>query len=258
MGRGGIGLPPRLKRSIRTANQRATYRVAANAGSETQLWVGLRAGPVLAELDDVSSRGCGFWLTEEQAAELSEGSQLVIRILIGGPTMPQLFIKGSVRGLRPVDGRVRVGVAFDDPERLYTQLQEPQWRYFNRRGAFRVPPADERGRPLRARFQVPGQEEVRSFALHDLSSSGLSISLRPPNDATFPKHIPVSVEFLLPGALAPTELWVMFVHRTVIDGRTRIGFRIDEQRTEDCEETCEQILRYVLERQQQLLSKGLL
>jgi len=179
---------------------------------------------------------------------------IVLRFLVGGPGMPQLFVKGVVRGLREVSEGTRIGVQFSDVERLYTQLKEPQWRFFNRRQAFRVPPADSRGRPLRAQFHLPAATEPRSVPIHDLSSSGLSVWLAPMNDVAFPKHLPVRVTFSLPGDEGGFDLRVAFVHRTKLDGKFRVGFCIDMGRTMDAEGQAERILKYVLERQRQLLA----
>lgn len=245
--------------SNKTSNQRSTYRVGAQGGA-SEIFVGLANGPVKAELGDVSSRGCGFTLPLEYEPELTEGLEFVVRMLVGGECMPQLFIRAIVRSVRTVEEGVRVGAQFVDTERLYTQLREPQWRFFNRREAFRVSPADPRGRPLRARFHIPGQPEPRSLALYDLSSTGLSVSLRPPNDLSVPKHIPIRVAFAIPEVTKPElgdrkiDLYIRFVHRTSIEGRTRIGFRIDAQNTPELEFQSESILRYVLERQRQLLA----
>ncbi|MEM8713797.1 MAG: PilZ domain-containing protein, partial [Planctomycetota bacterium] len=136
-----------MKLPLRNPENRATYRVQIDEAQAT-LWVGLKSGPTKAILEDLSSRGCGFLLQTDEAKGLEEGSDLVLRMKVGGPKAPQLFIRAEVRSTRTLDGLVQFGAVFKDPQRLYQQLNEPQWRFFNRRGAFRVAPANHRGDPL--------------------------------------------------------------------------------------------------------------
>ena len=233
-------------------DQRSTYRVRA-APSDAAMTLGLGGGPVAASLADVSARGCSFVVPETHAPELEVGTELVLRMRIGGPRMPQLFIRGVIRSRSVDDGGLRVGVQFLDTDRLYHQLQEPQWRFFNRRQAFRVPPVDERGRPLRAKLEIPGEDKPRSVQVHDLSCTGLSISIRTIDDFEIPKDEPICATFALPGVPQMLDLVLRFVHRRHIDGRIRVGFRIDTIGTVRMEEQSELILRYVLERQRQIL-----
>ncbi len=242
-----------MKLPNRNPDQRSTYRVRS-AGDDSEVFVAFKSGPVKAVLDDLSARGCGVIVGPESGATLSVDDEIVLRLLVGGKGMPQLFVKGVVKGLRDVPEGVRIGVQFSDTERLYTQLKEPQWRFFNRRQAFRVPPADARGRPLRAHFHLPGADEARSVPVHDLSSSGLSVWLAPKNDVAFPKRLPMRVAFNLPGDGEAFDLRVAFVHRTKVEGKFRVGFRIDMERTLNADSQAERILRYVLERQRQLLA----
>lgn len=243
-----------LPRSLGASN-RAVYRVHAG-GEGARVWVGLKTGPAEAILEDVSSQGCGVFLTAEQAELVGDLEEFVLRLQIGGKTMSQLFVKGVIRSRRPSDDGVRFGLEFLDPERLYTQLKEPQWRYFNRRRAFRVEPADSHGRPLRAKFFLPGAKEPRSLALHDLSSTGLSVALRPNVEVRFPEQSAIRVVFTLPSDMADVDLRVRFVHSTPRGGRRRVGFEVIENETPDIEETQERVLKYVLDRQRQLLTRG--
>lgn len=252
--RASLGLAA-LKLPNRKSDQRTTYRVRA-AGDESEVFVALRSGPVKAHLDDLSARGCGVVVETDVEGLPDENGDIVLRLLVGGSGMSQLFVKGTVKGIREVENGVRLGIQFSDVERLYAQLKEPQWRFFNRRQAFRVPPADSRGRPLRAHFHLPGAEQPRSIPVHDLSSTGLSVWLAPKNDVPFPKHLPVRVTFRLPSNPGEFDLRVLFVHRTRVEGKQRVGFRIDTERTADADGQAEKILRYVLERQRQLLAAG--
>lgn len=236
----------------RFPDKRTAYRVRAAPG-DSDITLGLASGPLAARLADVSALGCSFIVPESHARELQPDTELVLRMRIGGPRMPKLFLRGVVRSQIEESGGLRVGVQFVDTDRLYNQLREPQWRFFNRRQAFRVPPADERGRPVRAKFELPGEHAPRSVQLHDLSSTGLAISIRPVDDFEVPTDEPIYATFSLPGVPRSLELTVRFVHRRHIEGRIRVGFRIDMIGTLQAEEQCEMILRYVLERQRQIL-----
>ncbi|QDV05497.1 Flagellar brake protein YcgR [Planctomycetes bacterium Poly30] len=241
-----------MKLPIFSPENRSTYRVSIPEG-QGMLWVGLSAGPVKVRMDDVSSRGCGFTLGAEEAAGLAEGSELVLRMKIGDPKAPQLFIRSEIRSLRSEGELVHIGALFKECDRLYQQLDVSQWRYFNRRGAFRVPPVNHRGEPLRASFYAKGSEERVRFTVNDLSSSGLAIRLSGSQEYQLSETQCVRSTFELPGVPDPLDLQLRFIHRTFIKGVERIGFMIDMRATAVAEVQSETILRYVMERQSQLL-----
>lgn len=233
---------------------RSSYRVPVGEAHGT-LWVGLKSGPAMVRLDDVSSRGCGLTLTAEEATGVEEGSELVLRMKVGDERAPQLFIRSEVRSLRTEHGFVHIGVLFKEQDRLYAQLDPSQWRYFNRRGAFRVPPANHRGDPLRASFYDHGSREEVRFTINNLSSSGLAIELASGHEFDMSESECIRVNYELVGVPQPLDLHVRFVHRSFVDGVERIGFVYDMKATRDAEAQCETILRYVMERQSQLLRK---
>lgn len=243
-----------MKLPIFLPENRSTYRVAVEESAST-LWIGLPTGPLQVRLDDVSARGCGFSVDQDSAASLVEGAELVLRIKVGPKTSPQLFIRSEIKSLRADGDEVRVGVSFKDCDRLYHQLDVPQWLYFNRRGAFRVPPCNHRGDPLRAGLFDHKSTEEHRFTVHDLSSSGVSIRVSRERDFTLSETQLLRTTFELPGVDRLFDLQIRFIHRTFVDGVERIGFAFDEASTDDFEEQSERILVYVLERQSQLLRK---
>lgn len=245
--------PVKYLKQVHSPDQRATYRVQA-VGDDTLIWVGLPDGPAQAKPFDISARGCGFLLSPEQAATLEDDAEVVLRLVVGGAGMPKLVVKAKVRNRVPSEDQVRIGVQFLDPERLYTQLTQEQWLFFNRRGAFRVPPLDDRGRPLVARFYLPGKRQPKAIPIHDLSSSGMSVSLPADADVEFSETRPMRVTFTLPLDGTEVDIKVLFVHRTPIKGTRRVGFRFDPDSTPQFTSQTETILRYVLERQRQLVS----
>lgn len=243
-----------MKLPIFSPESRSTYRVAVGENQST-LWIGLASGPLRVRLDDVSSRGCGFTLDSESAESMSEGDEMILRLKVGPKTSPQLFIRSEIRALRTEGDEVRVGVAFKDCERLYQQLDVPQWLYFNRRGAFRVPPCNERGDPLRATLCGHKSKEEQRFTVNDLSSTGLSIRLSRSQEFTFSETQLIRATFELPGVKEPFNLKMRFVHRTLVQGVERIGMQYDQASTREFEPQTERILSYVLERQGQLLRR---
>ncbi len=243
-----------MKLPIFSPENRSTYRVAVEDKHST-LWVGLPSGPLKVRLDDVSSRGCGFSMDLESAEDLAVGSELVLRMKVGPKTSPQLFIRSEIRGIREADGLMHIGVAFKDCDRLYHQLDVPQWLYFNRRGAFRVPPCNHRGDPLRAGFYDYKSTEEQRFTVNDLSSTGLSIRLSGSREFTLSETQLIRTKFELPGIEQPFDLRARFIHRTFVQGVERIGMKFDESATRDFDDQSELILGYVLERQSQILRR---
>ncbi len=243
-----------MKLPIFSPENRSTYRVDVSE-SQSTLWIGLPSGPMKVRLDDVSSRGCGFVLDAESAAILSEGDELVLRLKVGPETSPQLFIRSEIRSLREENKTMRVGVAFKDCDRLYQQLDVPQWLYFNRRGAFRVPPCNHRGDPLRASFFDYKSRDEQRFTVNDLSSSGLSIRLSSSSEFTLSETQLIRSTFELPGVEEAFDLKMRFIHRTFVQGVERIGLQFDPVATRRFEPQSERILGYVLERQGQLLRR---
>ena len=155
---------------------RSAYRVPV-AGTHSTLWIGLPRGPLEVRLDNISSRGCGFTVDLDSAASLEEGAELVLRMKAGERTSPQLFIRSEIRAIRVESEGVRVGVQFKERDRLYQQLDVSQWLYFNRRGAFRVPPVQSPRRPATSELLRPqvdpgaASNGPRSLLVRDVGSA---------------------------------------------------------------------------------------
>ncbi|MEM8714011.1 MAG: PilZ domain-containing protein, partial [Planctomycetota bacterium] len=98
-----------------------------------------------------------------------------------------------------------------------------------------------------------GSKEPTRFTVNDLSSSGLAVRLSPGHDYELSETKLVRAQFELPGDHGDFDLQVRFVHRSFVKGVERIGFLMDLASTEQGEAQSERILRYVMERQSQLL-----
>lgn len=241
-----------MKLPIRRVESRATYRVSVEE-DQSSLWIGLPSGPLKVQLEDLSAHGCGFVVDALNASSLAIDEELVLRLRVGPKTSPQLFIRAEVRDLQPQGEAVRAGVAFKDRQRLYQQLNLPQWLYFNRRGAFRVPPVNHRGAPLRASFYNRSSTKEFRFTVHNLSSSGLAIRLPRNRELALSTTQILRTRFELPGIDAPFDLRLRYVHRTLFQGVECVGMKFDPDLTRDFEDQSERILGYVFERQSQLL-----
>ena len=241
-----------MKLPIHRVESRSAYRVAVEE-DQSSLWIGLPSGPLKVQLNDLSAHGCGFVIDAIHASSLTVGEELILRLRVGPKTSPQLFIRSEIRDLRPQGEGVRAGVAFKDRQRLYQQLSLPQWLYFNRRGAFRVPPANHRGDPLRASFYGYRSTREFRFTIHNLSSSGLAIRLPRSQEFALSKTQVLRTRFELPGIDALFDLRLRYVHCTLFQGVECVGMKFDPDLTKDFEAQSERILGYVFERQSELL-----
>ena len=106
---------------------------------------------------------------------------------------------------------------------------------------------------MRASFYDRGSDARVRYTVNDISSSGLAIRLSGQQEYTLSETECVRVTFELPGVLEPLDLQVQFVHRSFVQGVERVGFVIDMRTTPIAEVQSETILRYVMERQSQLL-----
>lgn len=234
---------------------RSTYRVAPSS-IDGKLWLNLPSGAVEARLVDLSAGGCGCELAADVGASLHVGDSLKLQIVIGGAGASKLYLRAIVRSTSKSDKQtVRLGMSFEGMERVFLQLRDHQWRYFNRRSAFRMGPIRSDGERENVRFSVPGRSELLVLPIHDLSANGLSVMLRPGESSEFPEYEPIQAQFDLEAAGAMSfDLVVRVVHQTPVDGRIRVGFVIDEDGTPRSEEQCDGVANYVIERQRLALA----
>ena len=173
-----------------------------------------------------------------------------MQLTIGGEGASKLFLRATIRSLiKPDRHTVRLGLSFDGMERVFLQLSGNQWRYFNRRSAFRMGPLRSDGVRETVEFEFPGRRQPLVLPIHDLSRSGLSVTLPAGEPNEFPKGQPIGAKFELEVASASFDLVVRVVHESTIDGRIRVGFATDLDQTLHAEEQCDSVAEYVIERQ---------
>ncbi|MEM6567728.1 MAG: PilZ domain-containing protein [Planctomycetota bacterium] len=236
------------------SDRRGAYRVQTTR-DEGRLWIGLSSGRAEAVLEDISARGLACTVAGPDVDRVFEGDSVPLLVRIGGATAGKLRMRGTVRSIQRLEGGVaRLGMEFEDVERVFPQLQADQWRYFNRRSAFRVPPLDADGKPVDADFTFGGQKDAIRVPLFDLSSSGIGLSFKPAEALDLPREGLVRVRFSLQGVERTFDLMVRFVHRTTVGDRVRIGLHIDVDATPDGERQCEEIADYVIDAQRQQLA----
>ncbi|MEM9381600.1 MAG: PilZ domain-containing protein [Planctomycetota bacterium] len=236
-------------------DRRGAYRVETTR-DEGRLWIGLSSGRAEAVLEDISARGLACTVAGGDVDRMREGDSVPLLVRIGGKAAGKLRMRGTIRSVQRLDAELaRIGVEFEDVERVFPQLEADQWRYFNRRSAFRVPPLDAEGRPVEAEFSVAGVRDAVRLPLFDLSSSGIGLSFKPADAPDLPREGLVRVRFVLEGVERTFDLMVRFVHRTAVGDRVRVGLRIDVEATADGERQCEEIADYVIGAQRQQLAE---
>lgn len=227
--------------------EREAYRVRLERGPLRAFLV-LDDVPQPAELIDLSSGGCALRLPREARTGPAEGDPLTLRFDIHDRS---LFGRAVVRYVEEDGIHWRIGAQFVERERLWQQLDEDLWRFFNRRQAFRVRPAPAAQGP--ASVTVRWADVEREDVLHDVSTSGLSLRVSTKDDVVFPRHELVQAELRLPPNCEPFRLGLVFVHDTVVRGSRRVGFRFDPVGTPHLAREQERILQYVLARQRAVI-----
>ena len=233
--------------------RRGEYRV--DMSGQGRLVLGSASGPVEATILDVSAHGCGARVGATDASAIKLGESLPLRVRIGNDDGPQLFLRGRVR-TKEAEGRgaVRLGVQFEDIDRLFPQLREEQWRYFNRRSAFRVPPTDPADEPVVARVRAAGSQVDVQLPILNLSDAGIAFDASVEPDALAPGSA-AHAEFELPGRDRGFELALHCVHRTPRASAVRLGLRLEEQATPDVDSQRDAIADWVVERQRAILAR---
>lgn len=236
-------------------NARSEYRVTAKA--QARVVFRTEAGPVEAMILDISAHGCGVKASADLTASIEVGDNLPLRIVLGEEDAAKpLFLRGSVRSIdRETRGETRLGLKFKEVERLFPQLREDQWRYFNRRAAFRVEPVDPGQEQLLLRFTGKQLKGTRSLPVLDVAEQGFGVLV----DQSEPGFDPVSTvraRFELPGRKGTIDVGLVVAHRTDIpDGTARVGLLVDDDETRQAESTRESIGDWVVERQREIMAR---
>jgi len=234
------------------AQERAAYRTRLER-TPVQVSVLTEDGAQAVELIDLASGGCALRVPEALARGLATGAHVRLAFITAERTIET---EAAVRNIEAGGVRARVGLQFSTPEHLIAQLdgllEGGAWRYFNRRQSFRV--RTERGAQSAAEFVVLrwGAEEQR-FALHDVSTTGISLRIARREEVQLPSGELIDAELFLPVAGSPFRLGVVVAHDSEVGGARRIGLRFDDVATPGLARAQEQILQFVLARQRRVL-----
>ncbi|MEO0663688.1 MAG: PilZ domain-containing protein [Planctomycetota bacterium] len=236
-------------------NARSEYRVQVRQG----LYVVLRTkgGPVEAVIADISAHGCGVVGPSADLKELTQGSDVPLRIVLGEGEGRPLFLRGTVRRVEAEGrGKTRLGISFEDVERLFPQLEKDQWRYFNRRSAFRVGVTDPGSPDAEIRFTAKKLRGTLSLAAVNVSERGLGVRA-PVGELDLAQGDAMRARFELPGRPGTLDIGLNVAHITEVPGGfVRIGFSIDEETTLRASAVCESISDWAVARQREILERS--
>ena len=123
------------------------------------------------------------------------------------------------------DGASRYGVAFADPEELFTRLEPYFLKFFNRRRLQRVLP--ELGRSMKADVRTPDGGGFR-LDIQDLSEEGIGLALHAEEVEWFEANDTFDIEFKIPGANVLWNGTGEKVHQTPLKGSNRGGIAFHE------------------------------
>jgi hypothetical protein len=186
-------------------------RPEENAHRARQLVELQQGGALSAGLLDASGAvrpGTVVLLTDSRAAValapavgelLDAGSTVRLVFRVGEDSRP-LLLRAVPGPRKEVSGRLLASFRFEEPGALEQQLGSEDWRLFNRRGAWRVTPAEGES----VLVEVESGAGRGSGALVDLSVSGLRMEA--PAGAMPTVGEDLALQLTLPGALAPLVL----------------------------------------------------
>ncbi|MEL6712301.1 MAG: PilZ domain-containing protein [Planctomycetota bacterium] len=236
-------------------NARSEYRVQVRQG----LYVVLRTkgGPVEAVISDISAHGCGVVGPAASLKELSEGSDVPLRIVLGEGEGRPLFLRGTVRRVDSEGrGKTRLGISFEDVERLFPQLEKDQWRYFNRRSAFRVGVTDPGSPDVDIRFTGKKLRGTLSLPAIDISERGLGVRA-PVGELEIGAEDALRARFELPGRPGTLDIGLNVAHVTEVPGGIeRVGLVVDEETTLRASAVYESISDWAVARQREILERS--
>ena len=169
-----------------------------------------------AAVMDVSAGGTSLEIDSGKTTELGVGATLWIAFA-SLRTKAEVPIQAHVVSvMESKDGHVRYGMAFADPDELFTRLEPYFLKFFNRRRLQRVLP--ELGRSMKADVRSADGEGFR-LEIQDLSEEGIGLALHADEIEWMKANESFDIEFKIPGAN---------VHVTPLKGSERGGLAFHE------------------------------
>lgn len=159
-------------------------------------------------------------------------------------------IVASARVVRRTDdeGSRHYGFQFTDHEQLQSQLSPRLYRFFNRRGAFRVKPAADG--PVAATLEGGPEARQVHADLVDISFTGVSLRVPLVVESTLAGTDRIKVSISLPDCPSPVNFEGIIRSRHVAGVDTvKYGIEFDLERSDDGQRQEDAINRYMMERQ---------
>lgn len=208
---------------------------------------GSAAQAVLSELGPRSVTVTG----PTRGAPAIEPGERVELVLSGDLVRGELRADGHLERSYEHESEQRYTIRFVELADFERLLATPVGRHFNRRGAYRVTPADDA--PVRANLAAGGAEGVEAV-LADVSATGCAVVAgEGPLAALEPSNALIALRLELPGDPRPIELVAEL--RYISDGESgrHLGLCFDELRTRGFDAAQDRVVAYVMRRQRELL-----
>ncbi len=237
------------------AGRRAEYRV--DVSENTDLTVTLPAADgsrVQGKLLDVSGSGAGVSFDIVDAPSLAVGEHVDLVFDSGsfpGPLTVAAQVQHRTEDDAKHEGTRRYGFRFLEPQQLDAHLPAEARRYFNRRQAVRVSP--ETFEPIEVSLRAGERDAPIEVRLHNISVTGVGISLEPVLELSFADRTQVDLSIRLPGSRRPIGLVGSIRYRRLVGERIHYGIAFDSELTEKFTRKRRALARYVVRRQSQYL-----
>ena len=201
--------------------RRSAYRVLPSQPLSAWMYA-QGAEPASGHVMEMSGQGMGIaaptqtlaWFQEDQVIELSIGSNQNDRIVT----------PARIVSARPIDQDwARYGVFFINVGDLHEQLDMFFQAHFNRRGGERAKPLPNDVVRVQARWSG-GQLTAR---VHDLSTTGMSMSISPLSTVILKPGMELQVQFRLPGAVRSVSGKAQVRYVAELTRNRLIGVRFD-------------------------------
>ncbi len=197
--------------------------------------------PVEARVHDLTLGGVGLLVHFAQDPNLAEGDVVDIEMRCRSQDWT-IRTPAQVRHQHQADElHFHYGLQFLNMGNLYAQMEEAFGRYFNRRNGVRVKPQLDRELTVGLRYE---HHSMRG-PLHDISASGMGISLGHVEAAPLRLGGEVKLRFTLPDGNTPLETYGTIQHKRQLGQRDYIGLEFDLTRSSALTERAQELHDYL-------------
>ena len=237
------------------SGRRAEYRVELSENTDLTVTLPAADGSrVQGKLLDVSGSGAGVRFDTVDAPILAVGEHVDLVFDSGsfaGPVTVAAQVQHRTEDDAHHEGSRRYGFRFLEPQQLDAHLPAEARRYFNRRQAVRVSPKPFE--PIEVSLQAGEDAPPIDVRLHNISVSGVGISLEPALERTFADRTQVDISIQLPGSHRRMALVGSIRYRRLVGERIHYGIAFDSELTEKFARKLRGLARYVVRQQSDYL-----